>query len=196
MRALLSSSLLLLSLVSLSLFSSPAHALRAEEAGKIDWVIQRIGVPRVNSLSTYEPWSRSSLFSPHRTPLNYTSHAEQEEDAIVPSYAPGMSPHHSTPEEQLLGSYPSSTSYISPRFHRIINPRTYKPGDKTQTAIYVATESNVLAALNPRNGAQVWRHVFEEDEPIVAFYTINDGQSREEISSSMNAIAVAGRAPG
>ncbi|KAN0065514.1 hypothetical protein ACQY0O_001351 [Thecaphora frezii] len=63
----------------------------------------------------------------------------------------------------------SATRYMAPRFHRLIKPEQ-DVKDKAQTAIFVATESNTVGALNPRNGAIVWRQVLEDDDPLIAFY--------------------------
>ncbi|SOV08041.1 related to EMC1 - member of a transmembrane complex required for efficient folding of proteins in the ER [Ustilago sp. UG-2017a] len=60
----------------------------------------------------------------------------------------------------------SATPDLSPRFHRIIKPDA-DIKDKAQTAIFVATESNAVGALNPRNGAIVWRQIFEEHDQIL-----------------------------
>ena len=60
----------------------------------------------------------------------------------------------------------SATPYLSPRFHRIIKPDA-DVKDKAQTAIFVATESNTVGALNPRNGAIVWRQILEDHEQVL-----------------------------
>ncbi len=60
----------------------------------------------------------------------------------------------------------SATPYLAPRFHRIIKPEA-DIKDKAQTAIFVATESNVVGALNPRNGAIVWRQILEEHDQVL-----------------------------
>nr|CDI55417.1 duf1620-domain-containing protein [Melanopsichium pennsylvanicum 4] len=60
----------------------------------------------------------------------------------------------------------SSTPYLSPRFHRIIKPDA-DVKEKAQTAIFVATQSNTVAALNPRNGAIVWRHVLQQHDQLL-----------------------------
>ncbi|EST05955.1 protein of unknown function DUF1620 [Kalmanozyma brasiliensis GHG001] len=60
----------------------------------------------------------------------------------------------------------SATPYLSPRFHRIIKPDA-DVKDKAQTAIFIATESNAVGALNPRNGAIVWRQVLAEHDQVL-----------------------------
>lgn len=60
----------------------------------------------------------------------------------------------------------SATPYLSPRFHRIIKPDA-DVKDKAQTAIFVATESNTVGALNPRNGAIVWRQVLQDHDQVL-----------------------------
>ncbi|KAJ1019961.1 hypothetical protein NDA16_004242 [Ustilago loliicola] len=60
----------------------------------------------------------------------------------------------------------SATPYLSLRFHRIIKPDA-DIKDKAQTAIFVATESNAVGALNPRNGAIVWRQIFEQHDQLL-----------------------------
>ena len=67
----------------------------------------------------------------------------------------------------------SATKYLSPRFHRLIKP-DQDVKDKAQTAIFVATESNAVGALNPRNGNLVWRQVLEDNDPVQAFYQASD----------------------
>lgn len=60
----------------------------------------------------------------------------------------------------------SATPYLAPRFHRIIKPDA-DIKDKAQTAIFVTTESNVVGALNPRNGAIVWRQILDENDQVL-----------------------------
>nr|QBH67553.1 hypothetical protein UEMT_2019 [Ustilago esculenta] len=60
----------------------------------------------------------------------------------------------------------SATPYLAPRFHRIIKPDA-DIKEKAQTAIFVATESNTVGALNPRNGAIVWRQILPEHEQLL-----------------------------
>lgn len=60
----------------------------------------------------------------------------------------------------------SATPYLSPRFHRIIKPDA-DVKDKAQTAIFVATESNTVGALNPRNGAIVWRQILAQHDQLL-----------------------------
>ncbi|SPO32395.1 related to EMC1 - member of a transmembrane complex required for efficient folding of proteins in the ER [Ustilago trichophora] len=60
----------------------------------------------------------------------------------------------------------SATPYLSPRFHRIIKPDA-DVKDKAQTAIFVATESNAVGALNPRNGAIVWRQILQQHDQVL-----------------------------
>ncbi|TKY85980.1 hypothetical protein EX895_004805 [Sporisorium graminicola] len=60
----------------------------------------------------------------------------------------------------------SATPYLSPRFHRIIKPDA-DVKEKAQTAIFVATESNTVGALNPRNGAIVWRQILPEHDQLL-----------------------------
>lgn len=65
-----------------------------------------------------------------------------------------------------LASNDSATPYLAPRFHRIIKPDA-DIKDKAQTAIFVATESNTVGALNPRNGAIVWRQILEKHDQVL-----------------------------
>ncbi|EPQ30682.1 uncharacterized protein PFL1_01583 [Pseudozyma flocculosa PF-1] len=67
----------------------------------------------------------------------------------------------------------SATQYLSPRFHRLIKP-WQDVRDKAQTAIFVATESNAVGAINPRNGALVWRQVLDDDDGVIAFTQHSD----------------------
>jgi len=60
---------------------------------------------------------------------------------------------------------------VGPRFHKLLRPGMNRR-DKGQTAIYTVTESNVITALNPKNGGIVWRQIFDEDDTIHAFWTI------------------------
>ncbi|SJX66216.1 related to EMC1-member of a transmembrane complex required for efficient folding of proteins in the ER [Sporisorium reilianum f. sp. reilianum] len=60
----------------------------------------------------------------------------------------------------------SATPYLSPRFHRIIKPDA-DIKDKAQTAVFVATESNTVGALNPRNGAIVWRQILAQHDQLL-----------------------------
>ena len=60
----------------------------------------------------------------------------------------------------------SATPYLSPRFHRIIKPDA-DVKDKAQTAIFIATESNTVGALNPRNGVIVWRQVLPRHDQLL-----------------------------
>ncbi|CAD6933848.1 unnamed protein product [Tilletia controversa] len=60
---------------------------------------------------------------------------------------------------------------VGTRFHKLLRPGMTRK-EKGQTAIYSVTESNVITALNPKNGGIVWRQVFDDDDPIHAFYTI------------------------
>ncbi|KAE8267291.1 hypothetical protein A4X09_0g5061 [Tilletia walkeri] len=60
---------------------------------------------------------------------------------------------------------------IGTRFHKLLRPGMTRK-EKGQTAIYTVTESNVISALNPKNGGIVWRQIFDEDDPILAFWTI------------------------
>ncbi|PWY98863.1 DUF1620-domain-containing protein [Testicularia cyperi] len=60
----------------------------------------------------------------------------------------------------------SATPYLAPRFHRILRPDA-DVKDKAQTAIFVATESNAVGALNPRNGAIVWRQIFSPNDQLM-----------------------------
>ncbi|KIS69936.1 uncharacterized protein UMAG_10160 [Mycosarcoma maydis] len=60
----------------------------------------------------------------------------------------------------------SATPYLSPRFHRIIKPDA-DVKDKAQTAIFLATESNAVGALNPRNGDIVWRQLLAEHDQLL-----------------------------
>ncbi|KDN35819.1 DUF1620-domain-containing protein [Tilletiaria anomala UBC 951] len=146
-----------LAAVLLVLSATPsALAISSKEADVIDYFIENIGVPRVNSLPHFAPFAHSSSFSAFAEPL------AGEENTVGKD------------KLKRLSSSTSAAQYITPRFHRILNPKTHRPGDKTQTAVYTATESNVIAALNPRQGAIVWRQVFEEDDEIQAFYTAAD----------------------
>ncbi|KIY63627.1 DUF1620-domain-containing protein [Cylindrobasidium torrendii FP15055 ss-10] len=64
--------------------------------------------------------------------------------------------------KQFVGVPLSASPATAPVFHRV--------GQKaTRSVILTATEANVLAGLNPVNGSIDWRHVFEEDDPILAF---------------------------
>ncbi|KAI0633153.1 DUF1620-domain-containing protein [Trametes polyzona] len=56
-----------------------------------------------------------------------------------------------------------------PSFHR----REYDNG-ATRSVILTATQSNVLAALNPANGSIEWRHVFDDDDRILSYRKHND----------------------
>ncbi|CDS01974.1 related to EMC1-member of a transmembrane complex required for efficient folding of proteins in the ER [Sporisorium scitamineum] len=60
----------------------------------------------------------------------------------------------------------SATPYLSPRFHRIIKPDA-DVKDKAQTAIFIATKSNTVGALNPRNGAIVWRQILPRHDQLL-----------------------------
>ncbi|WFD36971.1 hypothetical protein MCUN1_003863 [Malassezia cuniculi] len=58
---------------------------------------------------------------------------------------------------------------VAPRFQRFIRA-TDAVDIKTSTALITATESNMLAALNPRDGGIVWRRSFPEGvESVVGF---------------------------
>ncbi|PWN47696.1 DUF1620-domain-containing protein [Violaceomyces palustris] len=67
----------------------------------------------------------------------------------------------------------SATQYLTPRFHRLVRPNQ-DPSEKSQTAIFVATESNALGAINPRNGHLVWRHIYDDSDPLLSFHTSAD----------------------
>ena len=97
-------SVLLSCLIALSSLHSTL-ALSSAEAGKHDWTIERIGVPRVNSLPNHAPFLKSSIFSPYYTPLSNSSGS-----VSTGSGRPG--------------SYNSAAQYLTPRFHRILNPKT------------------------------------------------------------------------
>ncbi|KAI8996246.1 DUF1620-domain-containing protein [Trametes punicea] len=57
----------------------------------------------------------------------------------------------------------------APSFHR----KEYESG-ATRSIILTATQSNVLAALNPANGSLEWRHIFDDDDHILAYRKSND----------------------
>ncbi|KAI0369552.1 DUF1620-domain-containing protein [Pilatotrama ljubarskyi] len=57
----------------------------------------------------------------------------------------------------------------APAFHR----REFD-GGATRSVILTASQSNVLAALNPANGSIEWRHVFDDDDHILAYRRSND----------------------
>ncbi|KAH9886661.1 DUF1620-domain-containing protein [Cubamyces lactineus] len=57
----------------------------------------------------------------------------------------------------------------APTFHR----REYENG-ATRSVILTATQSNVLAALNPANGSLEWRHLFDDDDRILAYRKNNE----------------------
>lgn len=141
-------------LLSVLLLARPATALRAAEADHIDFYIEHVGVPRTNALPNHAAWLASSAF-------HLPSHADAADSDSSVGQAASLYADSNAQEAETLNRYrahgwlpstPSAAQYLTPRFHRIINPQTYKDGDKTQTAVYVATERNVLAALNPRNG--------------------------------------------
>ncbi|KAK0525706.1 hypothetical protein OC834_005067 [Tilletia horrida] len=69
--------------------------------------------------------------------------------------------------------HPTTPGKVGPRFHKLLRPGMSRR-EKGQTAIYTVTESNVITALNPKNGGIVWRQVFEDDDTIHAFWTINE----------------------
>ncbi|KAI0651032.1 DUF1620-domain-containing protein [Trametes meyenii] len=57
----------------------------------------------------------------------------------------------------------------APKFHR----REYD-GGATRSIILAASQSNVLAGVNPANGSLEWRHVFDDDDIILAYQRQND----------------------
>ncbi|KAI9058646.1 DUF1620-domain-containing protein [Trametes sanguinea] len=57
----------------------------------------------------------------------------------------------------------------APSFHR----RAFDNG-ATRSLVLTATESNVLAALDPVDGSLEWRHVFDDDDHILAYRKSND----------------------
>lgn len=62
---------------------------------------------------------------------------------------------------------------LSPRFHRILtHTKQGVEAGKAQTAIFSVTETNVVGAVNPRNGAIVWRQSISD--PIQGLYTDAD----------------------
>ncbi|KAK0545030.1 hypothetical protein OC846_005828 [Tilletia horrida] len=69
------------------------------------------------------------------------------------------------------GNSTASPGKVGPRFHKLLRPGMSRK-EKGQTAIYTVTESNVITALNPKNGGIVWRQVLDDDDRILAFYTI------------------------
>lgn len=111
-----------------------AAALRAAEADVVDYYVPRVGVPRTNALPSAPDWLRSASSSPESEPL-----------PVSPYVLAGEGSGPSSP------SFPSAAQYLTPRFHRIL-PRAANANEPARTAVYVATESNVLTALNPRNG--------------------------------------------
>ncbi|KAI0920704.1 hypothetical protein AcV5_010378 [Taiwanofungus camphoratus] len=62
-----------------------------------------------------------------------------------------------------------SSLSTAPTFHRLA-----KSGAATQSVILTATSSNGLAALNPVDGSIVWRHIFEDNEHIIAYKERDD----------------------
>lgn len=62
---------------------------------------------------------------------------------------------------------------LSPRFHRILG-HTHKviEAGKAQTALFSVTDTNVVGAVNPRNGAIVWRQQIHA--PVQGLYTDSD----------------------
>ncbi|GAC98577.1 hypothetical protein PHSY_006171 [Pseudozyma hubeiensis SY62] len=87
-----------------------------------------------------------------------TSALSRAEAGKIDWHVPRMGVPHSSND--------SATPYLSPRFHRIIKPDA-DAKDKAQTAIFIATESNAVGALNPRNGAIVWRQVLEGHDQLL-----------------------------
>ncbi|KAL1943370.1 hypothetical protein VTO73DRAFT_4445 [Trametes versicolor] len=57
----------------------------------------------------------------------------------------------------------------APTFHR----REYDTG-ATRSTVLTATQSNVLASVNPANGSIDWRYVFDDDDRIIAYHKDND----------------------
>ncbi|CAO1616341.1 unnamed protein product [Parajaminaea phylloscopi] len=74
-----------------------------------------------------------------------------------------------------LGSPIASNSIpaLSPRFHRILG-HTHEgvEAGKAQTALFSVTDTNVVGAVNPRNGAIVWRQHIQG--PVQGLYTDAD----------------------
>lgn len=63
---------------------------------------------------------------------------------------------------------------LSPRYHRLLAHGSGNvQGGKAQTAIFSATESGIISAVNPRNGNIVWRQHL--DDEIQGFYL--DGET-------------------
>ncbi|KAJ9478867.1 ER membrane protein complex subunit 1 [Pseudozyma hubeiensis] len=87
-----------------------------------------------------------------------TSALSKAEAGKIDWHVPRMGVPHSSND--------SATPYLSPRFHRIIKPDA-DAKDKAQTAIFIATESNAVGALNPRNGAIVWRQVLQDHDQLL-----------------------------
>src|ERR1700760_409653 len=77
--------------------------------------------------------------------------------------------------KKLIGIPLWKSKPTAPVFHRV---RTGGPDSKRTTSfIITATESNVLAAVDPVNSSISWRYVFREDDPVSSFHLNgNDGQ--------------------
>lgn len=110
-------------------------ALSAGEADIVDYYVPRVGVPHSNAVPDYSAWAASAAGSAFSAPApNSPFTVDLDTDATNASR-----------------SFPSAAQYLTPRFHRIL-PRAANTNEPARTAVYVATEQNVLAALNPRNG--------------------------------------------
>ncbi|KZT21772.1 DUF1620-domain-containing protein [Neolentinus lepideus HHB14362 ss-1] len=69
----------------------------------------------------------------------------------------------------LVGVPLAHSPSIASVFHRV-----HDTANTTRSVILTATRSNVLAALNPGDGSVAWRHIFEPEDPVVAFHRQRD----------------------
>ncbi|KAG8893750.1 hypothetical protein FRB99_001723, partial [Tulasnella sp. 403] len=73
-------------------------------------------------------------------------------------------------QKTLVGVPQTSSPLSSPVFHRLATRN-----GKHLVFLLTSTHKNVLAALDPVGSSVAWRHVFEDNDPILAFQARHDG---------------------
>ncbi|EIN05678.1 DUF1620-domain-containing protein [Punctularia strigosozonata HHB-11173 SS5] len=93
----------------------------------------------------------AALLALHLAP--WTAHALHASEAgVLDWYTP------------LMGQPITETLATAPTFHRVT-----QEGGASESVVLAATAANVLAGVNPVNGSLAWRHVFEDEDAVIAF---------------------------
>ncbi|KAG5636275.1 hypothetical protein H0H81_008561 [Sphagnurus paluster] len=104
---------------------------------------------------------------------NYTWHACL---ALLLATAPLTSALHESDVgvvdwHKLLVGVPLVTAPVTaPSFHTLNRDVGVQEQKAAENVIFTATGNNVLAALNPQDGAVEWRHIYEPDDRIAGYY--------------------------